>query len=73
MLTKTVLVFKTSVTSPKEVKQLQPLLNTLIDRDEHWNFDLEDCDHILRVQTQELRAMSIASVLQVQGFSCEEL
>ena len=73
MTTKTVLVFKTSVAHPQEVKQLQPLLNALITRKGHWNFDLEDCDNILRVETQQLRAESVAMALRVQGFRCEEL
>ena len=73
MTTKPVLVFRTSVTHPQQVKQLQPLLNALIAREGHWNFNLEDCDHILRVETQLLRADSIAMALRIQGFRCEEL
>ncbi len=73
MTAKTVLVFRTSVTHPQQVRQLQPLLNALIAREGHWNFDLEDCDHILRVETQQLRADNIAMALRVQGFRCEEL
>lgn len=73
MITKTVLVFRTSVTCRKEVRQLQPLLDRLVDRDGHWNFNLEDCDNILRVETQKLREVTIASALQVQGFDCEAL
>ena len=73
MVTKPVLVFKTSVTRSQEVRKLSPLLNTLVDRNGHWNFDLEDCDRILRVETQELPAAAISAALRVQGFYCEEL
>lgn len=70
---KIVLVFKTSVTGEKEVHRLRPLLNKLVNRNGRWNFDLEDCDNILRVETQSLPAPSISSLLQSNGFSCEEL
>lgn len=74
MIAKSVLVFKTSVTKKKEIKSLKPLLNQLIDcSNEHWNFDLEDCDNILRVETHKLPATRISSTLQLQGFYCEEL
>ncbi len=42
-----VLVFKTSVTQPAQIKLLRRGLAAL----GRWNFDLEDCDHILRVET----------------------
>ncbi|WP_437394930.1 hypothetical protein [Flagellimonas lutimaris] len=69
----TVHVFKTSVKRKGEVKKLQPSLNKLIDNNGCWNFDLEDCDNILRVETQSLIAPKISSLLKNQGFHCEEL
>src|SRR5690606_5260149 len=68
-----VLVFKTSVSANEEVKQLRPLLNKLIRQNGNWNFDLEDCDNILRVETQLLKAENISTTLHNQGFYCEEL
>ena len=68
-----VLVFKTSVSANYEVKQLRPLLNKLTRHNGNWNFDLEDCDNILRVETQLLIPDNITSTLQNQGFYCEEL
>ena len=70
---KNVLVFKTSVSGKSEVKKLKPLLNRLVNQHGYWNFDLEDCDNILRVETQSLSALTISSLLQKSGFSCEEL
>ncbi len=70
---KNVLVFKTSVTGKDEVKKLKPLLNRLVNQNGYWNFDLEDCDNILRVETQSLSAPVISSLLQKSGFHCEEL
>ena len=72
-LMKTVLVFKTSISKKKEINAIQPFLNRLMDQNGHWNFDLEDCDNILRVETQQLEAISITSILNQQGFICEEL
>lgn len=69
----TVLVFKTSVTKKNEVKKLSPLLNELTENNCHWNFDLGDCDNILRVETQKLQPCNISTLLQLQGFLCEEL
>lgn len=69
----TVLVFKTSVCGNNDVKQLRPLLNKLIRQNGNWNFDLEDCDNILRVETQQLKPLHISATLQRLGFYCEEL
>ncbi|NKI31087.1 hypothetical protein HCU67_03970 [Muricauda sp. DJ-13] len=70
---KTVLVFKTSVSNNGKVQGLAPFLNRLINTNGRWNFDLEDCDNILRVETESPDVIAIASLLQKQGFLCEEL
>ncbi|RYC53109.1 hypothetical protein [Flagellimonas olearia] len=70
---KTVLVFKTSVLDQKGVKRLKPKLNQLVNKNGEWNFDLEDCDNILRVETKNIGALTISSLLQKNGFVCEEL
>ena len=70
---KTVLVFKTSVTKNKEIKIVQPTLNRLITKNDRWNFDLEDCDNILRVETQMVKADDFLKAIQHHGFYCEEL
>jgi len=70
---KTILVFKTSVLAGSQVRKLGPMLNQLAGKEGRWNFDLEDCDNILRVEAQYLEATSIASLLHDNGFHCEEL
>ncbi|WP_250435317.1 hypothetical protein [Hanstruepera flava] len=70
---KTVLVFKTSITKKREVRFVKPFLNKLLTKTDYWNFDLEDCDNILRVETQNAKAISIASLFHHLGFYCEEL
>lgn len=70
---KTVLVFKTSVAGQRDIRQLQHKLNQLVNGSGCWNFDLEDCDNILRVETQGLKANSISQLLENHGHSCIEL
>lgn len=70
---KKVFVFKTSVAKRNEVLRLRPLLNRLTEKNGRWNFDLEDCDNILRVETQRLQPAKVCATLQMHGFSCVEL
>lgn len=69
----TVLVFKTSVTKGNHVRRLRPLLNRVLNGNGEWNFDLEDCDNILRVDTHRPTPAAISHVLWLHGFYCEEL
>ncbi|TCL66716.1 hypothetical protein EV196_103129 [Mariniflexile fucanivorans] len=70
---KTVLVFKTSISKKRHIKTVQPFLNNLIGKNGFWNFDLQDCDNILRIETKIIKSDSICSVLNNHGFLCEEL
>jgi len=70
---KKVFVFKTSICKRKEIKTVQPYLNKLIRKNGSWNFDLEDCDCILRVESHEVIPASICSIIEQQGFECVEL
>lgn len=70
---KTVLVFKTSVETDSNIYQLQPVLNQLMNQNETWNFDLEDCDKILRVECVSLKASVIIEKITNAGFICAEL
>jgi hypothetical protein len=65
-------VFKTSVRTKTQVKKLKPQINELLPP-EKWNFDLADCDRILRIDIEESMALKIAGVLTNNGFNCEEL
>ena len=37
------------------------------------NFDLEDCDKILRIEANDISPRYIESLLQTAGFDCREL
>lgn len=65
-------VFKTSVVSKKQVRAVGSFLNILLPSEE-WNFDLEDCDKILRVETEEVAPETVITILTSQGFYCDEL
>ena len=69
----TVLVFKTSVEKKNEVSQLSPFLNRLINPSGRWNFDLEDCDNILRVETPVVAPGHVINTRRERGYLCEEL
>ena len=67
-----VLIFKTSVASRQEVSRIHPLFTSLSDI-KQYNFDLEDCDNILRVVSNGIEPQTITHMLHIAGFSCEEL
>ncbi len=70
---KTVLVFKTSITTNGKARKVKPLLDNLMHKSEKWNFDLEDCDNILRVEAASVQPSDIIKSLKRAGFACEEL
>jgi 3-methyladenine DNA glycosylase Tag len=37
------------------------------------NFDLEDCDRILRIESDSVDHLQIVSMMHVQGYVCEVL
>lgn len=62
-------VFKTSVDSQAKLESASVLLNELLPNS-IWNFDLEDCDNILRVDSE----LNVVSLLEDNPvFDCIEL
>ncbi|PWB22998.1 hypothetical protein [Flavobacterium sp. HTF] len=62
-------VFKTSVDSQTKLESASALLNQLLPHS-LWNFDLEDCDNILRVDSE----LNVPELLQNNTFfDCIEL
>ena len=64
-------VFKTSVRK-KDIHLVELLLCSLIPKS-NWNFDFEDRDNILRVESVENVTAMISTNLKLGGFHCEEL
>jgi hypothetical protein len=65
-------VFKTSVKTKLQAKKLKPHINRIIPKAK-WNFDLEDCDKILRIDSNENIVLQIKSLLKSHKLDCEEL
>ncbi len=64
-------VFKTSVFTEKDIELLKPNLDELAHT--RWNFDLEDCDKILRIDAPTGISEVIIQILHDKGFDCKEL
>lgn len=66
-----VYIFKTSI-SPQDISFVNSILRSVIPKSS-WNFDLEDCDPILRVESKKNITKLVQLNLQRDGFECEEL
>jgi hypothetical protein len=67
-----VLVFKTNLRFKKDLRQIEPLMNTQPGI-MCWNVDREDTDHVLRIETMHLQAQDIIRLMNHAGYFCEEL
>jgi len=67
-----VLVFKTSVETTDHVNRLSPKLNALAGYGS-WNFDLSDCDRILRIVSDHVNPETAIQLINSLGFVCHEL
>jgi hypothetical protein len=65
-------VFKTSVKTKIQAKKLKPHIDKILSKAK-WNFDLEDCDKILRIDSEENIVPEIKSLLKDHDSVCEEL
>lgn len=65
-------VFKTSVKTKTQAKKLKPHIDSLLPL-ATWNFDLHDCDNILRIDSKENITAEIIDLLNIHKFSCKEL
>ncbi len=67
-----VLVFKTTVDTQGKARKLKPHLDELL-APVKWNFDLSDCDRILRVEGPQHITSHVIHTLNTHGFDCIEL
>lgn len=65
-------VFKTNVT---EVELSERIIGQLLYHfpDSRINFDIEDCDKVLRVEATAVISEKIIAILNANGYSCEVL
>lgn len=72
METMPIKIFKTNVKNHKQASAVGKDLGKLLGNNESWNFDLEDCDSILRVDS-ERDLEDFIEILKINGFECQEL
>jgi hypothetical protein len=65
-------VFKTSVKTKRQIKELMPEIDKILSKVK-WNFDLEDCDNILRIDSEENIVTVIIDLLKKHHIECAEL
>jgi hypothetical protein len=65
-------IFKTNISKPKLAKEVTTKLLSHFP-DTRVNFDLDDCDKILRVEGHSINIHKIIEVVIASGFACEVL
>jgi hypothetical protein len=65
-------VYKTDVNTKSKLRKVKPILNRIL-LNFKWNFDLEDCDKILRVESDKCCSEFLITELYKIGIYCEEL
>jgi len=67
-----ILVFKTNLTDSRRISDIATSL-TYHPNIIGWNVDLNDCDNILRIVSNNIAAKEVESLLLNAGYYCEEL
>jgi hypothetical protein len=62
-------VFRTNVKTKKNADLVVSLIKTRLPAGKI-NFDLKDCDKILRIEAKEIQVQPILKLLQDSGFTC---
>lgn len=62
-------VFKTNVSNPQQADELIGLLHHLLPGSTI-NFDLEDCDRVLRIDHEIVDPVHVTRILAGRGFEC---
>ena len=65
-------VFKTNIQSVNAAIGLKKILSKEFP-DIQINFDLDDCDKILRIEGNSIPAYSVIEIVKMEGFHCEIL
>ncbi len=65
-------VFKTNVQKASEANKIISQLNRFFP-DSKINFDLEDCDRVLRVEGRNITVEKVVELVEKHGFNCAEL
>ncbi|WPU99215.1 hypothetical protein SNE26_24690 [Mucilaginibacter sp. cycad4] len=65
-------VFKTNVEDPAQAAKLVGLLQKHI-TNSSVNFDLEDCDKVLRIEGPDISTQLVMGILDDHGYKCQLL
>lgn len=69
---KSIRLFKTTVHRKKQVLALTPKLNSIL-HNMNWNFDLSDCDKVLRIETDSLPLEKLNKMMNKNNYQLIEL
>jgi hypothetical protein len=67
-----ILIFKTNLDNHEAVYSAGTRLQEL-DGIHRWNVDMQDCDHVLRIEASRLSANHVENLLRDAGYYCEEM
>lgn len=65
-------IFKTNIKSNQQIKKLKLQIDSDFPNTK-WNFDLEDCDKIFRIESEEAILDDVCKTFHLLGYNCEEL
>ncbi len=66
------LILKTSVRTEEDIEGLKLSSNEIF-KQARWTFDLDDCDKVLRIDSQTDILQYVIKLFRDKGFVCEEL
>jgi hypothetical protein len=69
---KAIRLFRTTVKSKKQVVKLTPQLNFILNS-RKWNFDLTDCDRILRIEDENIPLQNLVFMMNEHNHQIVEL
>lgn len=69
---KVISIFRTSISSEKDILKTTDLLNRIIGPNQ-WNFDFEDTDKVLRINANVSVNTFLSQEIQKLGFRCIEI
>ncbi len=67
-----ILVFITNLAHPDLVNDVRPHVQSLPGI-QKWSVDMQDCDHVLRIEATALSPAIVESTLQSAGYYCREM
>ena len=68
-----VLVFRTNINSLDRLYQMACLICKLQHNVSRWNVDMEDCDCVLRIETDLITETEVVSLVRQAGLNCDPL